>query len=137
MEKSKFFSMKTKKKSDEKTASEAEVSSALSEVEVNELLAQVEETIKTVAEVEAEQPVVAPVVETKVEVIKSKTKKAYNIYKDEKTRTYVMDIITYSGEGDNLKLSIETKNLGVSQPMAMYEIKRIFTDKLILKRGDK
>jgi len=60
-----------------------------------------------------------------------KNKKAYNIWKDEKTKNFILDIIEYS---DDKIISISSKIIANNEPMAIYEIKKIFTEKLILKK---
>lgn len=131
MEKSKFFSMKTKKKNKEADLPESDVGGALTELEVNDLLSTVEESMKAISEAK-NVPTIEEKIEVKPEPTLSVKRKAYNIYQDPTTRVYMMDIITY--EGENV-ISFEHKKLTVSQPMAMFEIKKIFTDKLILKKG--
>jgi len=121
--------MKLKKKN---TKEESKVESpSFTEVEIDELLNAVEESIEEIKEAQTEPTVVE---EIKAEVVKAKqsTKKAYNIWQNTENRMYMLDVIEYDKDG---VVSFETRQLGLSQPMAMYEIKRIFTDKLILKRG--
>ena len=119
--------MKNKKKETEVEVKE----SALSDAEIDDLLAAVEDNNKELKEAFKEE---APSIteEVKKEVNKlPELKKAYNIYQDPNTRMYILDTVEY-GDG---KVTVTTKDLTINQAMALYEAKKIFTEKLILKRG--
>lgn len=105
---------------------------AFSEAEVDELLATVEESIAELKAVEIE-PEVVEEVKVEIEATTNITFKAYNIRKNNVTRQFLLDTITYSVGSTEIK--VETRSLGLSTAMAMYEIKKIFTNKLILKKA--
>lgn|SRR5690606_20094627 len=128
MRKSKFYSMivKDRKKVKQKTENKT------LDLAVDDLLLTVQDTDKVIQTtdnnldvnefksktVEVDQPIM-------------KNKKAYNIWKDEKTKNFILDIIEYS---DDKIISISSKIIANNEPMAIYEIKKIFTEKLILKK---
>lgn len=133
MEKSKFFKMKTKNKIGEAEVSETEAS--FTEVEVNDLLATIEESAAEIKKAVEVLPEVLVEKAVEPDTVKMITRKAYNIRQDPMTKLYMLDTIEYGGEGDNTVFSLTTRKLSSSQPMAMYEIKKIFTNKLILKKA--
>ncbi len=105
-------------------------SAAFTDAELDQLLASVEEVVVK------EEPVVVEEVKeviksTPVEVVPEKMK-AYNVFKAD-NGMYMLDTIEY----DNDTFKLTRKNLTASQAVAMFEIKKLFTNKLILKRENK
>lgn len=118
--KSKFFNIRKEKE---------ETKADYVDNSVDELLNTIQETAKEIASL-SQQPLTIEEVKV-VEEKANENKKAYNVFYDANNKNYMLETIEY--EGDRI-INKEVKSLGLNQHMTMFHIKKIFTDKIILRK---
>lgn len=124
--------MSKEKKKSEPVLSEA----AVSEIELNELLSQLNEPVESVAE---EKPSTASFSDTEVkpelEKVTTKYHQALNTFYNDKLKKYMLVQIEYDIETNYCRI-VSCTEFADSQPTAIYKLQKLFNLK-ILKREER